>query len=92
MELRKSASLRYAERINLSEYKQSLVNILDKYVDARGVELLTKQVNITDRKQFEEEIRNLGSDKSKAEAIASQTQKTITEKYDKDPEFYEEKY
>ena len=89
MELRKSASLRYAERINLSEYKQSLVNILDKYVDARGVELLTKQVNITDRKQFEEEIRNLGSDKSKAEAIASQTQKTITEKYDKDPEFYE---
>lgn len=89
MELRKAASLRYAERVNLSDYKQSLVNILDKYVDARGVELLTKQVNITDRKQFEEEIKNLGSDKSKAEAIASQTKRTINEKYDKDPEFYE---
>ena len=88
-ELRKAASLRYADRVDLLEYKQSLVNILDKYVDARGVELLTKQINITDRKQFEEAIENLGSDKSKAEAIAAQTQKTITEKLDTDPEFYE---
>jgi type I restriction enzyme R subunit len=89
MELRKTASLKYADRIDLAEYKQSLVNILDKYVDAKGVELLTKQINITDRKQFEEAINGLGSDKSKAEAIAAQTQKTITEKMDSDPEFYE---
>jgi len=89
MELRKTASLKYADRVDLSEYKQSLINILDKYVDAKGVELLTKQINITDRKQFEEAIENLGSDKSKAEAIAAQTQKTITEKVDSDPEFYE---
>lgn len=89
MELRKTASLKYADRVDLAEYKQSLVNILDKYVDAIGVELLTKQINITDRKQFEEAIETLGSDKSKAEAIAAQTQKTISEKLDSDPEFYE---
>jgi type I restriction enzyme R subunit len=89
MELRKSASLKYADRVDLLEYKQSLINILDKYVDARGVELLTKQVNITDRKQFEEAVAELGSDKSKAEAIAAQTERTITEKMDTDPEFYE---
>lgn len=89
MELRKTASLTYADRIDLSEYKQALVRILDTYVDVRGVELLTTQINITDRKQFEEAIENLGSDKSKAEAIAAQTQKTITEKIDSDPEFYE---
>lgn len=89
MELRKAASLRYADSLDLSEYKRALVNILDKYVDAHGVELLTKQVNITDRKQFEEAVENLGSDKSKAEAIANQTQKTITEKMETDPEFYE---
>ena len=88
-ELRKAASLQYADRVDLLEYKQSLINILDKYVDARGVELLTKQVNITDRKLFEEAVAELGSDKSKAEAIAAQTQKTITEKMDTDPEFYE---
>jgi len=88
MELRKTVSLQYADRIDLSEYKQSLVNILDKYIDARGVELLTKQVNITDRKQFEEAVEALGTDKSKAEAIAAQTQRTITEKMDTDPIFY----
>lgn len=88
-ELRKAASLQYADRVDLLEYKQSLINILDKYVDARGVELLTKQVNITDRKLFEEAVENLGSDKSKAEAIAAQTDRTITEKMETDPEFYE---
>lgn len=88
-ELRKAASLQYADRVDLLEYKQSLINILDKYVDARGVELLTKQVNITDKVQFEEAVANLGSDKSKAEAIAAQTERTITEKMDTDPEFYE---
>lgn len=89
MELRKAASLKYADRVDLSAYKQSLINVLDKYVDANGVELLTKQVNITDKEQFNKEIEKLGSNESKAEAIAAQTQKTITEKMDSDPEFYE---
>jgi len=89
MELRKAASLRYADRIDLSEYKQSLVNILDRYVDADGVELLTKQINITDRKQFEEAVETLGSDRSKAEAIAAQMDKTVKEKLQTDPEFYD---
>ncbi len=89
IELRKSASLLYKEKVDLSEYKQSLVNILDKYVDTRGVELLTKQINITDKKEFEEAIEKLGSDFSKAEAIAAQTERTISEKMDTDPEFYD---
>lgn len=89
MELRKAASLQYADRLELAEYKYSLVNILDQYVDARGVELLTKQINITDRKQFAEAVENLGSNKSKAEAIAAQTEKTISEKMESDPEFYD---
>ena len=89
MELRKAASLRYADRVDLAQYKQSLVNILDQYVDAHEVELLTKQVNITDRKQFDEAVEKLGSDESKAEAIAAQTDKTIQENFDADPEFYD---
>jgi type I restriction enzyme R subunit len=89
IEIRKAAALRFADRVDLSEYKHALVNILDKYVDAKGVELLTEQINITDRKRFEEAIKQLGSDRSKAEAIAAQTQKTITEKLETDKEFYE---
>jgi type I restriction enzyme R subunit len=89
MELRKAVNVRYAENIDLSEYKLSLVKILDQYVDAHEAELLTMQINITDREQFEEAVENLGSDKSKAEAIAAQTNKITEEKMDSDPEFYE---
>lgn len=89
MELRRTASLKYADKVDLSEYRQSLVNILDKYIDASGVELLTKQIVITDRARFKEAIDTLGTDKSKAEAIAAQTEKTIQQKMDSDPEFYE---
>lgn len=89
LELRKASSLVYKEKVDLSEYKQSLINILDRYVDAKGIELLTKQVNITDKESFEKAVEELGSNKSKAEAIASQTQRVITEKMDTDPEFYE---
>ena len=88
LEIRRAASLRYADDVDLSRYKHSLLHILDRYVDSQGVELLTKQINITDTKQFEEAIENLGTDKSKAEAIAANVQKTITEKMDTDPEFY----
>lgn len=89
MEIRKATSLKYADKVDLGKYKQSLVAVLDKYVDAERVELLTKQVNITDREDFDNEIENLGSDKSKAEAIAAQTEKTIQENLSRDPEFYE---
>lgn len=89
MELRKAASLRYADRVDLDQYKQSLINVLDQYIDANEVELLTKQVTITDREQFDQAVEKLGSTESKAEAIAAQTERTITEKYqDADPEFY----
>lgn len=87
-EIRKAASLRYADDVDFSRYKHSLVHILDRYVDSQGVELLTKQINITDTRQFEEAIENLGTDKSKAEAIAANVEKTIKEKWDADPEFY----
>ena len=88
IELRSAANFRYADKEDLTEYKLALVKILDQYVDAERVELLTKQINIHDVDSFQEAIEGLGSDKSKAEAIATQTQRTIHEKMDTDPEFY----
>ena len=88
VEIRRSSALRYADKVDLSRYKRSLIAILDRYVDSQGVELLTKQINITDTKQFDEAIENLGTDKSKAEAIAAQMSRTISERMEQDPEFY----
>jgi len=89
LEIRKAAELRYADKIDLSKYKLALIDILDQYVDASGVELLTKPVNITDAEQFKKAVDELGSDRSKAEAIAAQTERVIIESMEKDPEYYQ---
>ncbi len=88
LELRKSANLRYADLTDLRPYKLALIKIMDDNIKADEAELLTEQIDITNKELFEKAIEELGSDKSKAEAIAAQTQKTITERQSSDPEFY----
>jgi type I restriction enzyme R subunit len=88
MELRKSATLMHDERVDYSKYKNTLIKILDDNIKAEEAELLTEEINITDKEMFDRAIEDLGSDKSKAEAIAAQTKRTITEKFETDPEFY----
>lgn len=86
--LRKTASIRYSDAPDFKKYKQALINILDKNIKAEEAELLTTQVSITDEKAFKEAVEDLGSDKSKAAAILSQTQKEVSERMEKDPKFY----
>ncbi len=88
IELSRNASVRFADRVDFGKYKQALVKILDQHVNAEGVELLTKQVSLADTGRLTQAVEELGSEKSKAEAIAAQTKRTIEEEYDKDPEFY----
>ena len=89
LRLRRSVTLRYADKVDLGEYRRSLVKILDKYVDANGIELLTAPIDLSDKELFSTAVDTLGSDNAKAEAIAAQTEKTISEKYkDADPALY----
>lgn len=89
-ELRRTASLAYEGKSDLSEYKKLLINILDEYINAREVESLTKPVLITNRKLLDQSVSALDSDSSRAEAIASQMNRTITEKYkEKDDALFE---
>jgi len=88
MELRKVVSVRYADRIDFSQYKQALIKIMDNNIKAEEAELLTKQITITDREAFDKVVAEMGSDSSRAEAIAAQINKTIEEQAEKDPVFY----
>jgi type I restriction enzyme R subunit len=88
MELRKTTTLMHEERVDFSRYKNALVKIMDDNIKAEEAKLLTEEINITDKELFDKAIAEIGSDKSKAEAIAAQTKRTITEKFDNDPEFY----
>jgi type I restriction enzyme R subunit len=88
LNLRGSTRKLYADTQDFAEYKLALRRILDKNITADEVELLTKPIEITNLADMEEVVESLGSDKSKAEAIAAQTKKTITEKVNTDPAFY----
>lgn len=88
VELRKSANLRYGENTDFSEYKLALIKIMDENIKADEAEVLTKEIDITNRVEFDEAIEELGTSKSQAEAIAAQTERTITERFESDPIFY----
>ena len=91
IEIKKTTMLACAEAVDFSKYKDQIAKLLDKYVTAREAEILSKEINLSDMREFDQYIedeRNGLSDKSKADAILAQTKKIIYEKYDQDKAFY----
>ena len=91
IELKKIQKTKNAETVDFSKYEDEIRRILDKYVSAEYVTELTKPVCVSESAEFNAYIDSADqklSDKSKAEAIAAQTKRTIKENYNKDPEFY----
>ena len=80
-----------AEVVDFSKYKDQIARLLDKYVSAKDAEILSKEINLSDMREFNDFIENEAaglSDKSKADAILAQTKKVIREKWSQDEAFY----
>ncbi|MGE4489053.1 MAG: type I restriction endonuclease subunit R [Kiritimatiellales bacterium] len=91
VELKKIQKIKNAETVDFSKYEDQIRRILDKYVSAEYVTELAEPICVSESEEFNAYIENADrglSDKSKAEAIAAQTERTIKENYSKDPEFY----
>ena len=88
-ELKKSAALQYGDHVDLAKYQLELVKILDENIRAGEAEILTGEIEITDRTKLNEAIDELGSNKSKAEAIAAQTERRISERREQDEALYD---
>ncbi len=91
IELKKIQKIKNAEEVDFTKYENQIRRILDKYVSSEYVVELSKPLQITEPGEFNAYIENSErglSDKSKAEAIAAQTQRTIKENYHRDPTFY----
>lgn len=91
VELKKTTQLAMAEKIDFSKYRDQLHKILDKYVTAEKVEVLSKEINLSDVREFNrfvDDQKNGMSERSKAEAIAAQTKRVISERYKQDVAFY----
>lgn len=87
--LRLSVQFRYAEKISYKEYEPRVRKLLDTYIDAEEVQQLTSDVNIFDKNMVEEALETYGkSPASKADFIAHQMKKVITENMEKDEAFY----
>lgn len=86
--LKRSAALQYGDHVDLHRYELELVKILDQNIKAGAAEILTDEIEITDRDALNKAIEDLGSDASKAEAIAAQTERRIDQRREQDEVLY----
>lgn len=87
-ELRKTVRLRYHEAIDFGEYEAQMQKLLDTYISCNEVNQLTNLVSIFDD-AFQDEVDRLKGDNARADMIISATNKTIREKREQNPAFYQ---
>ncbi|MBI5416693.1 type I restriction endonuclease subunit R [Candidatus Poribacteria bacterium] len=87
--LRISVKKRYAEVVDFKEYENKIQKLLNTYVSSDEVIKITNLVNIFDKETFKKEVANVVGQAAKADMIAHRTKRTIEEKYEEDPVFYE---
>jgi len=88
--LRAAVSLRYAERVDWRDYERRIRQLLDRHVVAREVVKLVEPLNIFDDIAIETRRNEKAeSDASIADTIAHQLTRSIEEKWDEDPVFFE---
>ncbi|MCZ8330665.1 MAG: HsdR family type I site-specific deoxyribonuclease [Flavobacterium sp.] len=89
VKLRVSLQNRYAEVVSYKEYEPRVKKLLDTYVQADDVIIITKELNIFDKQMVNEAIEEYGkTPASKADFIAHKMKKVITENIEKDEAFY----
>ena len=87
--VRRSVKIRYCDAIDNSEYEPLMQNLLDTHLSVVGLKKITNPIDILNKDDFEKELEELGSLRSKADAIYSRMTKSISEKYDENPAYYD---
>lgn len=87
--LRESVKRRYSDAIDHKEYEARMQKLIDNYIAAEGMMRITNPVDILDEKAFEEEVKRIDSPRSKADTIRTRLGKSISEKWDENPAYYQ---
>ncbi|MGN0641362.1 MAG: type I restriction endonuclease subunit R [Oscillospiraceae bacterium] len=87
--IRRSVKIRYFDAIDNAEYEPLMQNLLDTHLSVAGLKQITAPVDILNKADLEKELEELGSARAKADAIVSRMTKSISEKYDENPAYYE---
>lgn len=88
LDLRASAALRYAEKVDFRQYEGPIQKLLDTFVGAAPPQIIVQPVDIFDQEAFAKEVAGFESAKSKAEVILNRTDRTIHERMEEDPVLY----
>lgn len=86
--LRNSVRQRYAETINYREYEEKIRKLMDRHISAQYITPVTAQVNIFDVGAFTAEVEKIEGAAARADTIAHQMKRTISERLEQDPAFY----
>lgn len=87
--IRRSVKIRYFDAIDNAEYEPLMQNLLDTHLSVSGLKQITAPVDILNKSDLEQELEELGTARAKADAIVSRMTKSISEKYDENPAYYE---
>ena len=87
--LRRSVKIIYCDTIDNREYEPLMQNLLDTHLSVAGLKQITNPIDILNKDDFEKELEELGSLRSKADAITSRMTKSISEKRDENPAYYD---
>lgn len=87
--VRRSVKIRYADVIDNREYEKQMQNLLDTHMSVVGIKQITNPVDILNKDELEKEIEELGSLRSKADAITSHMTKSIKAHHDENPAYYD---
>ena len=87
--VRRSVKIRYCDAIDNKEYEPLMQNLLDTHLSVAGLKQITNPIDILDKDEFKKELEELGSIRSKADAIKSRMTKSISEKRDENPAYYD---
>ena len=87
--VRRSIKIRYCDAIDNSEYEPQMQNLLDTHLSVAGLKQITSPIDILNKDDLEKELDGLGSLRAKADAIMSKMTKSINEKFDENPAYYD---
>lgn len=87
--VRRSVKLRYGDSIDNRQYEPMMQNLLDTHLSVAGLKQITNPVDILNKEDFERELETLGSLRAKADAITSRLNRSISEKYEENPAYYD---
>lgn len=87
--VRRSVKIRYCDAIDNREYEPLMQNLLDTHLSVAGLKRITSPIDILNKDDFERELEELGSLRAKADAITSKLTRSISEKYQENPAYYD---